>query len=151
MTGVQTCALPIFPTKVLDNDIPIYSFDEFKNFLGEHVQTQEDILASIPKGQLSEDQIKAAKLDNYQTSFEELADLSVAGKGCNQIKFIVQNAATLTEPVWRAGLSIAVNCNDHEQAIHWISNEHVGYTPDATIKKAYPDGKKLSQIGRGHV
>ena len=66
---------------------------------------------------LSEDQIKAAKLDNYQTSFEELADLSVAGKGCNQIKFIVQNAATLTEPVWRAGLSIAVNCNDHEQAI----------------------------------
>ena len=135
---------PPIPTKVLDNDIPIYSFDEFKNFLGEQVQTQEDILASIPKGQLSEDQIKAAKLDNYQTSFEELADLSVAGKGCNQIKFIVQNAATLTEPVWRAGLSIAVNCNDHEQAIHWISNEHVGYTPDATIKKAYPDGKKLS-------
>jgi len=135
---------PPIPTKVLGTDIPVYSFDQFKDFLGEHVQTHEDILASIPKGQLSEDQIKAAKLDNYQTSFEELADLSVDGKGCNQIKFIVQNAAILTEPVWRAGLSIAVNCNDHEQAIHWISSEHAGYTPEATIKKAYPDGKKLS-------
>jgi hypothetical protein len=135
---------PPIPTKVLGTDIPVYSFDQFKDFLGEHVQTHEDILASIPKGQLSEDQIKAAKLDNYQTSFEELADLSVDGKGCNQIKFIVQNAAILTEPVWRAGLSIAVNCNDHDQAIHWISSEHAGYTPEATIKKAYPDGKKLS-------
>jgi hypothetical protein len=135
---------PPTPTKVLGSDIPIYSFDQFKDFLGEHVQTQEDILASIPKSQLSEDQIKAAKLDNYQTSFEELADLSVDGKGCNQIKFIVQNAAILTEPVWRAGLSIAANCNDHDQAIHWISSEHAGYTPEATIKKAYPDGKKLS-------
>lgn len=135
---------PPTPTKVLDSDIPIYSFDQFKDFLGEHVQTQEDILASIPRGQLSEDQIKAAKLDNYQTSFEELADLSVDDKGCNQIKFIVQNAKTLTEPVWRAGLSIAVNCNDGEKAIHWISVDHPGYTSDATIKKAYPDGKKLS-------
>lgn len=135
---------PPIPTKVLDKEIPIYSFDQFKDFLGEHVQTQEDILASIPRGQLSEDQIKAAKLDNYQTSFEELADLSVDDKGCNQIKFIVQNAKTLTEPVWRAGLSIAVNCNDGEKAIHWISVDHPGYTSDATIKKAYPDGKKLS-------
>lgn len=135
---------PPTPTKVLDEEIPIYSFDQFKDFLGEHVQTQEAILASIPRGQLSEDQIKAAKLDNYQTSFEELADLSVDDKGCNQIKFIVQNAKTLTEPVWRAGLSIAVNCNDGEKAIHWISVDHPGYTSDATIKKAYPDGKKLS-------
>ena len=86
---------PPIPTKVLGTDIPVYSFDQFKDFLGEHVQTHEDILASIPKGQLSEDQIKAAKLDNYQTSFEELADLSVEGKGCNQIKFIVQNLSLI--------------------------------------------------------
>jgi hypothetical protein len=135
---------PPTPTKVIGTDMPIYSFDEFKNFLGEIVQSQDEFIASLPKGNLSEEQIKAAKLDNYQTSFEELADLSVDGKGCNQIKFIVQNAAILTEPVWRAGLSIAVNCNDHDQAIHWISSEHAGYTPEATIKKAYPDGKKLS-------
>ena len=32
---------PPIPTKVLDNDIPIYSFDEFKNFLGEHVQDRK--------------------------------------------------------------------------------------------------------------
>ena len=87
---------------------------------------------------------RSAKLDNYQTSFEELADLSVGDKGCNQIKYIVQNAKLLTEPIWRAGLSIAVNCNDGEKAIHWISVDHPGYTSNATIKKAYPDGKKLS-------
>ena len=131
------------PTKMLDEDIPIYSFEQFKDFLGEVIQANEEVLANYPRG-LSEDQKKMLKLDNYQTSFEDLADLSVDDKGCNQIKFIVQNAKTLTEPVWRAGLSIAVNCNDGEKAIHWISVDHPGYTSDATIKKAHPDGKKLS-------
>jgi len=136
--------IPPTPTKVIDKDIPIYSFDEFKNFLGEVAQSQDDILASIPRGNLSPDQIKAAKLDNYETKFADLAVKSLNGEGCNQIKFILENAKTLTEPVWRAGLSIAVNCSDGEEAIHTMSEEHPGYSKEATIKKVtLPDGGRL--------
>ena len=135
---------PPIATKVLGTDIPVYSFDEFKNFLGEIAQSQDDIIASIPKGKLTEDQRKAAKLDNFETSFKELGDRSLKDQGCNQLKFIINNVATLTEPVWRAGLSIAVNCNDGEKAIHWISEEHPGYNYEATIKKAVlPNGDRL--------
>jgi len=135
---------PPIPTKLLGNDIPVYSFEEFKNFLGEVAQSQDDIIASIPKGKLTEDQRKAAKLDNFETSFKELGDRSLKDQGCNQLKFIINNAATLTEPVWRAGLSIAVNCNDGEKAIHWISEEHPGYNYEATIKKTIlPTGDRL--------
>ena len=136
--------IPPTPTKVIDKEIPIYSFDEFKNFLGEVVQSQDQIIASLPRGNLTEDQRKAAKLDNYQTSFADLAVKSLKGEGCNQIKFILENAKTLTEPVWRAGLSIAVNCSDGEQAIHMMSEDHPGYTREATIKKTIlPDGSRL--------
>lgn len=136
--------IPPTPTKVIDKDIPLYSFDEFKNFLGEIVKSQDDILASIPKGNLSQDQIKAAKLDNYETKFSDLAVKSLSGQGCNQIKFILENAKNLTEPVWRAGLSIAINCSDGDEAIHTMSEDHPGYSKEATIKKTIlPDGSRL--------
>jgi len=125
-------------------DLPVYSFDQFKDFLGEHLQTQQEIIAAIPKGPLSEDQIKAAKLDNYQTSFADLVVMSMNDQGCNQIKYVLENVKTISEPMWRAGLSIAVNCNDGEEAIYKMSEDHPGYTPEATYKKAYPDGKKIS-------
>lgn len=136
---------PPIPTKVLDKEMHIYSFEEFKNFLGEVVQSQDALIASLPKGPLTEEQRKAAKLDNFQTNFANLAEKSKRGEGCHQIKFILENSKTLTEPVWRAGLSIAVNCNDGEEAIHWMSQEHPGYTREATIKKTIlPDGKRLA-------
>ena len=137
--------IPPTPTKMIDQNIPIYSFDEFKNFLGEVAQSQDDLIASLPKGRLTEDQKKAAKLDNFETNFADLAVRSANNQGCNQITFILQNAKTLPEPLWRAGLSIAVNCNDGEEAIHKMSADHPGYNREATIKKTIlPDGKRLA-------
>ena len=135
--------IPPTPTKMIDQNIPIYSFDEFKNFLGEVAQSQDDLIASLPKGRLTEDQKKAAKLDNFETNFADLAVRSANNQGCNQITFILQNAKTLPEPLWRAGLSIAVNCNDGEEAIHKMSADHPGYNREATIKKTrLPEGKR---------
>ena len=135
---------PPTPTKVIGTEMPIYSFDDFKNFLGEVVQSQDQLIASLPKGNLSEEQRKAAKLDNYETKFSDLAIKSLNGEGCNQIKFILENSKNLTEPVWRAGLSIAVNCSDGDEAIHMMSEDYPGYTRDATIRKTIlPDGSRL--------
>lgn len=127
---------PPIPTKVLDSNIPIYSFDQFKNFLGEVAQSHDDLIASLPKTGLSEDQRKMMKLDNFQSKFSDIAVKSLQGKGCNQIKFILENAKTLSEPLWYSGLSIAQHCSDRDTAIHMMSEEHPGYNREATIRKA---------------
>ena len=127
---------PPIPTKLIGSDIPVYSFDEFKNFLGEVAQSHDQLIASLPKTGLSEDQRKMMKLDNFQSKFSDIAIKSLQGKGCNQIKFILENAKTLTEPVWYSGLSIAQHCSDRDTAIHMMSEEHPGYNREATIKKA---------------
>jgi hypothetical protein len=127
---------PPLPTKLLGDSIPVYSFDEFKNFLGAVAQSHDDLIATLPKTGLSEDQRKMMKLDNFQTKFSDIAVKSLQGTGCNQIKFILENAKTLQEPVWYSGLSIAQHCSDRDTAIQMMSEEHPGYNREATIKKA---------------
>lgn len=69
-------------------------------------------------------------------SFQRLAERSLAGNGCNQIKLAIENAQTLSEPEWRAALSVAWCCEDKDTAIHWISQSHPDYTPEKTLEKA---------------
>ena len=127
---------PPIPTKLIDNDIPVYSFDEFKNFLGEVVQSHDSLIASLPKTGLSEDQRKMMKLDNFQSKFSDIAIKSLEGTGCNQIKFILENSKALPEFLWHSGLSIAQHCSDRDTAIHMMSEDYPGYNREATIRKA---------------
>lgn len=127
---------PPTPTKVLDSDIPIYSFDQFKDFLGEVAQSHDGLIADIPRTGLSEDQRKMMKLDNFEIKFADIAIKSLEGTGCNQIKFILENSKSLPEYLWHSGLSIAQHCSDRDTAIHMMSEDYSGYTREATIRKA---------------
>jgi uncharacterized protein (DUF927 family) len=69
-------------------------------------------------------------------NFTKIAKLSVKDNGCAQIKYALQNAHTLEEPLWRGVLSIAVRCEDGAKAIHRVSSGHPEYTPEATEAKA---------------
>lgn len=78
-----------------------------------------------------------AKGDLDPCSFKRIAKKSLEGSaGCEQIKFALQNADTLEEPLWRAALSIAWNCEDGATAIHKLSQGHPGYNREDTIEKA---------------
>lgn len=123
--------MPPSPTKVIGEDLPIYIFDEFKEFLGNLEPSLADILQAAPKG-LSEDQRKALKLDNFDSSFAKI----VQTKTCAQINFIIDNVKTLPEPLWYSGLSIAQHCADKESAIHLISKDYPNYDERETIRKA---------------
>ena len=123
--------MPPSPTKVMGEDLPIYIFDEFKEFLGNLEPSLADILQAAPKG-LSEDQRKALKLDNFESNFEKI----VQSKGCAQISFIMENVKILQEPLWYSGLSIAQHCADRESAIHLISKDYPNYDERETIRKA---------------
>jgi len=124
------------PTKFLGTDFYEWSFEEFKSYLG---KVEDDVPLSIfdtlPKG-LDEDTKKIARLDNYETSFQDIAEKSLTDKGCAQIKNILVNAATLEEPLWYAGLSIARHCTDWETAVHLMSEDHPEYSYETTVRKA---------------
>lgn len=126
---------PPNPTKFLTEEINQYDFAAFKDYLGEVDTPAGSILDLIPKG-LDEDTRKIAKLDNFETTFQDIAEKSISGEGCNQIKNALINAKTLPEPVWHSALSIARHCTDWETAIHLMSEDYVGYSPEATVRKA---------------
>jgi len=127
---------PPTQSKFLTTEFNEWSFDEFKNYLG---QAEEDKPSSIfdvlPKG-LDDDTKRIAKLDNYETVFQDIAEKSLDDKGCAQIKNILMNAKMLEEPLWYAGLSIARHCTDWETAIHLMSEDHPEYNYEHTLKKA---------------
>lgn len=127
---------PPSPTKFLDTEFNVWSFDEFRTYLGgAEPESTESILATIPKG-LDEDTKSIARFDNYETTFQDIAEKSLSDQGCAQIKNVLVNAAKLEEPLWYAGLSIARHCTDWEAAIHLMSEDHPEYDRDHTYKKA---------------
>jgi hypothetical protein len=71
--------------------------------------------------------------------FETILRKSLAGTGCNQIKYAHDHQdkpQLVDEPRWRAGLSIAQFCTDRDEAIHTISRGYPGYSTSETDRKA---------------
>lgn len=117
-------------------DIFTYDLEDFVSCLGEVQGNPDEFdLKRAQKG-LDEDTKKLLGLDNYEYVFQEIAERSLNGEGCNQIKFILENAATCPEPLWYAGLSVAARCVDADTAIHLMSEDYPGYTPEETERKA---------------
>jgi len=78
-----------------------------------------------------------ARGDLDPCSFARIAKKSLKGAGgCRQIRHALESAATLEEPLWRAALSVAANCEDGTTAIHKLSKSHPGYSYEDTEEKA---------------
>lgn len=73
---------------------------------------------------------------NFEYDFSKIVVTSLEGNGCEQIKYIIENAASCPEPLWYAGISVAVRCRDGAEAIHLMSEGHPDYTPADTERKA---------------
>ena len=126
---------PPSPAFVISEDLPQYDFEAFKEFLGEVDKPIESIIASLPKG-LDEETRKMLKMDNFSYSFEELAEKSFSGVGCAQVLHTLENEKTVGRDLWAGVLTIAVHCEDGDEAIHKMSSEHPDYNYEATEKTA---------------
>ena len=82
-----------------------------------------------------------ARLDNFQDSFAVLAEKSLSGNGCNQIKYAIENRETLPYGLWFGALSIAQRCVDREGAIRAVSEGHPDYTYEKAEQKAQETAK----------
>ena len=77
-----------------------------------------------------------ALLGKRESSFKMIVQKTAAGKGCAQLAYCIENRETLTEPMWRAALSIAAHCTDATKAIKLVSEGHPDYDADAAFRKA---------------
>jgi hypothetical protein len=105
-------------------------FDAFRDLIG----APKSVLKSASLADL-EDDIAAAILGNYKNSFKTIVIKTAEGRGCNQIKQIIEEQDTISEPMWRGGLSIAKFCEDGVKAAHRISHKHPGYSQEETSRK----------------
>ena len=81
---------------------------------------------------------KAVRYFNETLSYNEILSKypkTKAKKGCAQIENIIRYQQDISEPLWRAGLSIAKYCTDGDEATHILSRHHSDYTQEATNRK----------------
>jgi hypothetical protein len=79
--------------------------------------------------------MRKALTANLDASFKKLARRSAEGTGCQQVAAMLADPASVSEPIWRAGLSLAKFCVE-KKAIHWVSQGHPEYDYEATEEKA---------------
>jgi hypothetical protein len=116
-------------------DVYTYDFAELKPALG-NVEKPFS-LRDVEKG--LDDDTKAIydkRNGNFEFDFNKIAVSSLEENGCAQIKYILENAAECPEPLWYAGISVAVRCRDGESAIHQMSEDYPQYSFDETVRKA---------------
>ena len=113
---------------VLWADAPCVTLDSFRA----NVPVQHE----PPKLNRALDATTRALLGNKVAKFKNIHIKTANGHGCEQIKWALENPASVDEPFWRAMLSIAWTCEDREKAIHIVSKGHDGYDPIKTLQKA---------------
>jgi len=102
-------ANPPAQTKVLSDELPVYIFDEFKEFLDSISPADLSVMAvlNLAKKGLSQEEREAQGGSNFDNSFEKLLDVSMRGIGCNQIKFMMEHPDKVDYELWTAGLTVA--------------------------------------------
>ena len=126
---------PPSPTVFLTQDFTQHSLSLFKDLLGEVDTSVVEVLAQAKKG-LDQDTLKLIKSENIETLFSTIATKSLEGAGCNQIRYVLEQSKTLSEPMWHSGLSIARQCADWEESVILMSEDYPGYNREATLQKA---------------
>ena len=116
--------------KVLGIEPPtLVNFESFTDLLGGSVMP-------VPvKVDSAESALREALRENSDFSFKNILKKSIKGTGCAQIKNMIQNKENISEPLWRAGLSIAKFCSDKDNAVDLISVGHEGYSKELTQEK----------------
>jgi hypothetical protein len=124
---------------LINDELYTYDFDEIVGCFGEVTisESKKDALdLKNTRKKLTDKDKQLLGLDRYEHSFEVIANSSIEGTGCAQIKFILEEAPSCSEPLWRAGLSVAIRCADGADAIHKLSEDYPDYVSTETENKA---------------
>ena len=107
------------------------TYEDFKKVVGVILAPPEGF--NFPR---TPNALTMSLMGNKESKFYTIIERTMKDDGCMQLAHVIQEAATISEPLWRAGLSIAKFCSDGDQAIHIVSQGHPDYTHSATEAKA---------------
>ena len=123
---------PPSPVRVISSG-KANNFDSFARLLGTEFTPLPTKVASS-----SGNAVMDALIGNRESCFIDIMKKTKAGRGCEQLKVIATDQENTSEPMWRAGLSIARFCVDGKKASHMLSKRHPEYSEEATEKKFGP-------------
>ena len=103
------------------------SIEKFSNLIGMDIAPAPKKLEPLPNSALME-----TLMGNKQHKFK---DIITRESSCAQLVDIVVNQDGCSEPMWRAGLSIAKFCSDGQKAAHVMSKNHPEYSAEETQDK----------------
>jgi Domain of unknown function (DUF927) len=118
------------PVELIGSSSGSYELDTLKDVIGDPILERRPY---IPRGEM--DEVTKAILGNYTNRFKTIMVKTVKGEGCQQLKYIYENQESMSEPMWRAGLSVAKFCVDADIAIEKISSKHPEYNPEFADRK----------------
>jgi hypothetical protein len=146
---------------LINDELYTYDFDEIVGCFGgvtasENKENTFD-LKNIRKG-LTDEERQLLGLDKYEYSFEVIANSSINGTGCNQIKNYLENLTSSDYNLWLYNLSIAYRCVNGPELAHKLSSAYSTYdeqkteaqlqslegfgTECKTFEKDFPEGCK---------
>lgn len=121
---------PPKPVGLIGHAAEPVDFDAFKALLGEDPFANAKSFAPREASAVMQ-----AIMGNYTSRFKTIMIKTARNEGCEQLKVAMMQQATVSEPQWRAALSVAKFCVDAGKAIHKISDQHPNYSYDETEKK----------------
>ena len=137
---------PPSPCYVVSSEIYQYSFAEFKEFLDAQHIVLNDAPEREPIPELEgvelgvDEESRSVLTSSFETLFTDIVLKSLGQVpnevGCAQIAHIITNSKTIDYNLWFAGLSVAARCDDARDAIHSMSEDYDGYSPQNTEFKA---------------
>lgn len=108
---------------------------EFSELLGD--EESDGIFKNPTKyAPREQDAMMQALTGSFVSRFKTIMLKTLDGKGCAQLGEVMLNQENVSEPLWRAGLSVAKFCVDGGKAIHKVSEKHPEYSEQATEAKA---------------
>ena len=116
---------------VIGSPAELISFEDFKDVLGENTFTPTH-KSFIPSDMNA---VMQALSGSYVSKFRTIMIKTAEGKGCAQLAQAYADQENMSEPQWRAALSIAAFCSDRDKAIHKMSDKYSGYSYEATEDK----------------
>tara|TARA_R110000737_G_scaffold6738_1_gene20943 strand:- start:3883 stop:6714 length:2832 start_codon:yes stop_codon:yes gene_type:complete len=122
---------PPIPVTFFGMEVPEpLSLEAFAAHLGEDIAPPPSKF--IPG---SSNAVMDALLGSNVNSFKDIMGKTQQGAGCKQLSNILTKQAETSEPLWRAGLSIAKFCEDGDKAAVMLSANHPDYDAYETTKK----------------
>jgi len=117
------------PVRILGNEfVPPVAIEELEGKLSVYMPAPKRVPVEA-------NAMMNALTGNKESSFKTIMLKTKAGKGCDQLKYILRHQDKVDEPLWRAGLSIAKFTVEGKQVAHLMSKGHPDYDPAETEEK----------------